>query len=96
MKAVILFAGWLAGIAPVMAQEAAAPPLPQLGSDTRAWLDLQKSASAQTPDLRAVPGEVAEQVYQRYINSFKYPIPQAFARETFIESGGSGGGGTTQ
>src|SRR3546814_7925727 len=71
---------------------AAADPLPRLGGDTRAWLELQTDPAAQVTDIRPVPGEVAEQVYQRYINSFKYPIPETFKRDSFVESGGGGGG----
>ncbi|WP_051278747.1 DUF3613 domain-containing protein [Solimonas flava] len=78
--------------APAAAQPVAeAAPLPQIGGDTRSWLAMQKDAAAQTPDLRPVPGEIAEQVYQRYVNSFKHPIPEEFKRDSFVESGGGGG-----
>lgn len=70
----------------------AAEPAP-LGTDTRAWLDLQKSPSAQANESRPVPGEVAERTYQRYVKSFDYPIPEQFKRESFKSSGGGGGGG---
>lgn len=90
MKAWIVIA-CLAGSTPVaLAEVARESPLPKLGADTRTWLNLQKSASAQVPDLRPVPGEVAEQVYQRYVDSFKHPIPETFKRDSFIQSGGGG------
>lgn len=75
-----------------VAPPAEAAPLPQLGADTRSWLALQKETAAQVPDLRPVPGEVAEQVYQRYVNSFKHPIPETFKRDSFVESGSGGSG----
>ena len=68
----------------------AADPAP-LGTDTRAWLDLQKSPAAQASESRPVPGEVAERTYQRYVKSFNYPIPEQFKRESFKSSGGGGG-----
>lgn len=91
MKNVIMICAGLLLAAPAFAQDTAAPPpLPSLGSDTRAWLDLQTNPAAQTPDVRAVPGEVAEEVYQRYVNSFKHPIPEAFSRDSFVQGEGSG------
>ena len=72
----------------VMAQESNATTSAELGASTRQWMDLQKTPAAQASDARPMPGEVAEQVYQRYVNSFKYPIPQQFARESFKGSGG--------
>lgn len=81
--------------APAAAQPVAeATPLPRIGADTRSWLALQKDAAAQTPDLRPVPGEVAEQVYQRYVDSFKHPIPEEFKRDSFVGNGSGSGGGS--
>ena len=74
---------------PVAAQDAAsgeATPVP--GQDAQTWLDLQKNPAAQAPDVRPVPGEVSEQVYQRYLNSFKYAIPETFERDSFVGKGG--------
>lgn len=95
MKKLVMICAWLLVTTPMLASAqapAAADPLPRLGGDTRAWLDLQTNPSAQETDIRPVPGEVAEQVYQRYINSFKYPIPETFKRDSFVEGGGGGGG----
>lgn len=82
----------LVGSASVFAQQA---PIATdgVGADTRSWLELQKTPAAQASDSRPVPGEVAERVYQRYVNSFSYPIPQQFPRESFSSGrGGSSGG----
>jgi len=65
-------------------------PPPAVGTDTRAWLELQRSGAASTPQVQPVPGEVADKVYQRYLNSFDQPIPAEFDRESFV--GRSGGG----
>lgn len=63
------------------------------GAETRAWTELQASGSAATGDARPMPGEVADAVYQRYVNSFKHPIPQQFQQTSGSEgSSGSGGG----
>ena len=89
-----LILGLFAITAPVYAQDAAPAADSEtatLGRDARAWLDLQKNPAAQVPEVRAVPGEVSEQVYQRYVNSFKYTIPEKYDREGFTSSGGGGG-----
>ena len=73
-----------------VAQAADAPP--RTGEQTRALLELQKRGSAAAPQKapKPVPGEVADRVYQRYLNSFSHPIPASFPRESF--GGGSGQG----
>lgn len=54
-----------------------AEPAPIPGTQTRAWLALQKQAQPdQPPPL--LPGEVADKVYLRYVNSFTYPIPEKY------------------
>ena len=99
MKKSVLIAIACWAVSPAWAQEPAQPDapaadagtqLPRVGADTRAWLDLQTSAASQVPDVRPVPGEVADQVYQRYVNSFKFPIPEEFKRDKFVQQGGSG------
>ena len=62
----------------------------KVGSQTRAWTDLQKSNIASSAAPRPMPGEVADKVYDRYANSFGHPIPETYPRES-ISSGGSGG-----
>jgi hypothetical protein len=93
MRNAMMVCACLLSAAPAFARTPDVPPspLPGLGGSTRAWLNLQTNAAAQAPDVRAVPGEVAEEVYQRYVTSFKHPIPEQFPRESFAQ-GGSGGG----
>lgn len=79
-----------------LALSAAAPaaerPLPKPGTETRAWIELQKKQPATTtPDAPAMPGEVADKVYQRYVDSFAHPLPETFTRESFSTGSGSGG-----
>ncbi len=50
------------------------------GDQARAWMDLQKSAENKAPP-RGLPGEAAERVYQRYLQSFTRPIPERFERD---------------
>jgi hypothetical protein len=78
----------------VLSPALAAPPrLPaetgEVGAEARAWLDLQKSGQAASAATRPQPGEVADKVYQRWLNSHDQPIPAEFSREAF--SGGSSG-----
>jgi hypothetical protein len=74
----------------VTAAQAAEPPVPQ-NSDTRAWLDLQISGSAAAQDERPMPGEIADRVYQRYVDSYAQPIPETLKRDNFVSSGNDGG-----
>jgi len=88
MKKSMLIGVLMLVAAPAFADEAPAEPLPRLGASTQSWLALQTDPAAQASELRPLPGEVAERVYQRYIDSFKYPIPEQYQRESFIKSGG--------
>ena len=60
------------------------------GMQTRSWVELQVSNNAALGAARPMPGEVADQVYQRYLKSFAHPIPEYFERDKFVQ-GGSGG-----
>jgi len=61
---------------------------PAVGVETQAWLDLQTSNNAAIGAPEPLSGEVAARVYQRYLESFEYPIPETFERERFVEDGG--------
>ncbi|MDT0496768.1 DUF3613 domain-containing protein [Algiphilus sp. W345] len=61
---------------------------PAIGVETKAWLDLQTSNDAAIGAPEPLAGEVASRVYQRYLDSFEYPIPETFDRERFVEDGG--------
>ena len=50
------------------------------GQQTRAWLAAQRTP-AKTAPARGMPGEAADRVYQRYLQSFTRPIPERFERE---------------
>jgi Ni/Co efflux regulator RcnB len=60
-----------------------------IGEDARRWVDLQKSGEAAERSPDGMPGEIAERVWQRYVESFSYPIPERFEREGFVDSGGN-------
>ena len=62
------------------------------GASTREWLELQKSGSTASPESRPLPGEAADKVYQRYVDSYGRPLPETFPREGFGAGGGSSGG----
>lgn len=58
-------------------------PAQVLGESTRGWTTLQTSGSAASSEARPLPGDVAKNVYERYANSFKHPIPEKFERDSF-------------
>lgn len=58
------------------------------GRSTAGWLDLQVGNSVALSATRPMPGEVADQVFSRYVKSFSHPIPVEFARDRFIQGGG--------
>lgn len=84
---VLLVLGLAAG--PLMAAESSEQASPHTGETTRAWLELQRSNNASWGTPRPMPGEVAQRVYERYLESFESPIPAEFERESFV--GGSSG-----
>lgn len=55
----------------------------EIGAQTRQWLELQRSNNAALGAPRPMPGEVADEVYQRYLKSFTNPIPDQFERGSF-------------
>ena len=82
------------GVAALSQAAAAAEPQRdiQTGAATRQWLALQKSGTAAPAEPRPQSGEVADQVYQRYLKSFGHPIPENFSRDRFVGGGGGSGG----
>jgi Protein of unknown function (DUF3613) len=84
-----LLLGSALGAGVVQAQSATERPL---GSQTRQWVQLQQDPKAQSGEARPMPGEIADEVYKRYVNSFKYPIPEQFKRQPGASGSGSSGG----
>jgi hypothetical protein len=74
-----------------------AAPASEVGHATRAWLALQRDNTAAGPAM-PVLGAEAGIAYQRYLNSFKTPIPSAYG--SMMDGDGNGashsgqGGGT--
>ncbi|CAB3746982.1 hypothetical protein GQ57_15150 [Burkholderia sp. MSh2] len=67
------------------------PPASEIDHATNAWLDLQRSnRAAATP--QPIDGAAGTYAYQRYLNSFKAPIPQWYGTMSGSGGGGSGGG----
>ncbi|ABB08262.1 DUF3613 domain-containing protein [Burkholderia lata] len=73
------------------------PPASEIGHATNALLDLQRSNRAAAAP-QPIDGAAGTYAYQRYIDSFKAPIPQWFGTMSTSGggSGGSGGGGGGQ
>lgn len=79
-------AGFLIGAVMLLAAAHAVAKDPKpVGSDTRGWMQLQKNPVAQAKGpVRGMPGEAADRVYQRYLQSFTRPIPERYERDRFV------------
>lgn len=88
MKKPLLALALMTALPPVLAADAGKQPL---GAQTKAWLTLQSSGKQAASGPRPMPGEIADNVYQRYADSFKQPIPAEFKRQA--ADGGSNGSG---
>jgi hypothetical protein len=67
-------------------------PLPvrlQVGDATGNLLRAQREGSVASPTPRPLAGDVASLSYQRYLDSFKYAIPEKFS--TTVQRSGSSG-----
>lgn len=72
----------------VMAGAAAhEPAVGERGEATRAWLQYQRSGDHASASERPMPGDVAERVYHRYLQSFSHPIPETFERQRGFTTG---------
>jgi len=65
----------------------------EVGHATAAWLALQASNREAAPDDAPMTGAAATRVYQRYLDSFRHPIPDSFGSR-LSGSGAAGGGGS--
>ncbi len=73
---------------------AAVPSAQRTGDQTRAWLDLQRGGTEALGEARPMSGDVADAVYQRYLDSFKQPIAGKFS-SSGSTAGGTGNAGTS-
>ena len=64
-----------------------------VGEETRRWLELQSSGAAASKNPQTVSGPVADAIYQRYVESFRHPIPESYKSDQNGYGGGSGSGG---
>lgn len=73
-------------------QDRTFPPPPEsgplVGDATRTLLDLQRDGHYASTTRRPIAGEVATLSYQRYLDSFKLPIPANFNATLGDTSGG--------
>ena len=74
---------------PLVAVAAEAPQ--PVGEESKAWLQLQNSGQQAANGPRPMPGEMADHVYQRYLDSFKQPIPAEFKRQSTSDSANGSG-----
>lgn len=74
----------------LMKTEIALPVRLQVGDATRDLLSLQREGHAASQTPRPLAGDVASLSYQRYLDSFKFPIPEKFTA-TVQKSGSSNG-----
>jgi hypothetical protein len=75
MKTTMLLAATLISAAALADENRAA-----YGDQANAWLELQKNPQNKAP-ARGLPGEAADRVYQRYLQSFTQKIPERFERD---------------
>jgi len=69
----------------------AAEPTQPLGAEAEAWMKLQAGGQQASKTARPMPAEIADNVYQRYVDSFKLPIPAEFKRQSTSESNNGSG-----
>lgn len=81
----------LAALLPLTTIAAAAEPSTSLSTQSKDWVDLQTSGKQASGTPRPMPGEIADNAYQRYADSFKQPIPAEFKRQS-ADSSGNGTG----
>jgi hypothetical protein len=82
----------LAGAAHAQASQAPAQAAPTaVGDTTRGLLALQRDGRRASATPRPIDGPVAETSYQRYLDSFRHPIPEsASERERLSRGAGAG------
>lgn len=51
---------------------------PKDGEQTRKWLEVQRTGAQASTHKQTLSGDVAASIYQRYMDSFKYPVPEYF------------------
>ncbi len=57
-----------------------------IGDHTRDWLDLQRQGQQASKTDQNLAPAVEDRIYQRYLDSFEYPIPENFySRDSFRE-----------
>lgn len=84
----------LAGLTNAGDSAPAPTPAYEVGRETHAWLELQRSGKAAGLS-HPLSADAANLSYQRYLKSFTHPIPEFYRApdDGFSVSGGSGGGG---
>jgi hypothetical protein len=95
MRGLIVVAACILPFAALAQSEVPAAPAADgggFGSQTRLWLSTQAGGANAVTEARPMPGEVATLVYQRYLQSFSYPIPERFSSDSFTAGGSSSAG----
>jgi len=64
---------------------AVADECPAAGTQTKRWLELQRSGAQASIHPEGIDADVNENIYQRYVNSFTHEIPETFERERNTE-----------
>jgi hypothetical protein len=73
----LALAGWL----PAGQLLAAPTEASDIGKTTRSVLQMQR-AGRQSVETRPMLKDVADRTYERYLESFTYPVPERFDRES--------------
>ena len=71
---------------------AAELPTESSGWETQQWLELQRSGAVASAKSQTISGDVSASIYERYVRSFTYKIPEWFLKDetNAASSGGDG------
>ncbi|WP_229722067.1 DUF3613 domain-containing protein [Marinobacterium nitratireducens] len=68
-----------------LAQEPDARPVPEIGEDTRHWLELQRSGRQATAASDRLSPGAAREAERRMVESFGHPVPEYFVDKAFSD-----------
>ncbi|MES1925927.1 DUF3613 domain-containing protein [Salinisphaera sp. T31B1] len=84
---------WLGRMIAIAGAVACAPALAadvtDVGPTVHSALEMQRSGQQSAP-VRPMLKDVADRTYERYLESFTYPIPEQFDRDASFSADGSG------
>lgn len=83
-RTLLLLAAWWLAAPLAHAETPAAEPSPPPASAVPAWLELQRSGEAASPQAQPLSGPAMERVHLRYLKGFEHPQPMYFKHDQNI------------